>query len=277
MQARCDATFEAAGFETHLHRDGSVVNVIGTKRGVGAPEATVVFGAHYDHIPGCVGADDNASGVAAVLELARVLGPGTFARSLVVACWDQEEAGLVGSSRWAAQARSAQTEIALAVSFDAIGFTDPRPGAQRLPAGFELVFPAAAASVQARGSRADFIAVLANDSARGALEVFEQRAHDQDLAALGLRVSPWVTLTPLGFDLRRSDHAPFWDRGWPALLITDTAEFRSGAYHCRERADDLTTLDLAFATNVTRAAAALAVHMLRPVPTSSDTSQRPGA
>jgi hypothetical protein len=80
-------------------------------------------------------------------------------------------------------------------------------------------------------------------------------------------------------DLQRSDHASLWDVGVPSVMVTDTAEFRSEAYHCRSRPDDLASLDLPFATRVVRAAAAAATERLatRPgpsVPSNADAGGR---
>ena len=82
VQLHCERTLRRYGFEVELHRDATGVNVIGVRSGGSQSHEQVVVGAHYDHLPGCPGADDNASGVAGALELARTLGPVDFQRTL---------------------------------------------------------------------------------------------------------------------------------------------------------------------------------------------------
>src|SRR5690606_14569706 len=119
---------EELGLSVERQDYGSGVNVVGTRPGQSAEQ--VIVSAHYDHIPGCRGADDNASGMAAALEIARVLGPGPFERALVIAFWDEEETGLFGSRAYANRARDRGDRIRLAISLDAIGFANRAPGSQ---------------------------------------------------------------------------------------------------------------------------------------------------
>src|SRR5690606_6446465 len=97
VQDLCADRLTELGYEVTLHNYGSGVNVIGRRPGATAPDEIVMVGAHYDHIDDCRGADDNASGVAAALEIARVLATVETQRTTMIACWDQEELGLIGS------------------------------------------------------------------------------------------------------------------------------------------------------------------------------------
>ena len=94
------------GFELERHAYGTGTNLIGTLRG--SNDEQVIASAHYDHIEHCAGADDNASGVAAVLELSRLLAGTARGRTLRVAFWDEEERGLLGSRAFAQRARKLQ-------------------------------------------------------------------------------------------------------------------------------------------------------------------------
>lgn len=250
VQGLCARTLQNHGFEVELHRYATGINVIGTKLGGAAPHEVVVAGAHYDHIPGCQGADDNASGVAGLLELARVLGPVSFDRTLVLACWDEEERGLVGSRAFAARARARDEAVQVYFNFDAIGYVRPEPNTQRLPTGFDLLFPEQVRALAQRDNRADFIAVIADGRATPFAEAMRAAASELDLPLALLQV-PWLLeVAPVAIDLHRSDHASFWDAGYPAIMITDTANFRSPAYHCLGRPDRPGDLDGAFMTKV---------------------------
>ncbi|MEX1366420.1 MAG: M20/M25/M40 family metallo-hydrolase, partial [Nannocystaceae bacterium] len=253
VQTLCDSTLSALGFSVERHAYGTGVNVIGSLPGTRWPEQSVMIGAHYDHIPGCEGADDNASGVAGALEAARVLSGVEHPRTLVVACWDEEERGLVGSRAWAARARERGRDIVVYFNFDAIGFTDATAGSQRVPAGFELLFPQEVERLRQREHRADFITVVTDIPAQPWARYMQAAADRDGLPLALLSIPTLVKQTHVAIDLQRSDHASLWDAGYPAIMITDTAEYRSDAYHCRGRPDTVDELDLGFATRVVRA------------------------
>ncbi|MCA9573680.1 MAG: M20/M25/M40 family metallo-hydrolase, partial [Myxococcales bacterium] len=127
VQARCAEVFKEAGFAVELQGYGTGVNVLGVRAGAGAPEERVVVSAHYDHIDSCPGADDNATGVAGVLELARALAHAELSRTVVLACWDEEELGRRGSIAYAAAASAASEVITAAYVFDMIGYASDEP------------------------------------------------------------------------------------------------------------------------------------------------------
>jgi hypothetical protein len=264
VQARCAETLEQAGFEvSRFIAEDAGVNVIGRKRGRNPELPVIVVGAHYDHIEGCAGADDNASGTAAALELARVLG-GTreWERSLLVACWDEEESGLNGSRAWVDRAIAEGERIDLYLNFDAIAYADATPGAQTLPPGIDLLFAEQVAELEARQFRADFIALLADDAARRPSRHYLAHAGRLELPVAHLELPSGLKNGALLADLRRSDHASFWHHDIPAIFLSDTADFRTDTYHCMKRPDTVETLDLEFAVKVTRAAAGMLVEAL---------------
>lgn len=137
--------------------------MLGLRPGTVSPDEYVLVGAHYDHIPDCHGADDNATGVAATLEIARVLAKTSFERSTVIACWDEEEDGLVGSKAFIAALGGKQ--IVINFNFDMIGKRSDEPNSQSTPPGFQLVFADAYAEIQAKEFRGDFIAIITSDAA----------------------------------------------------------------------------------------------------------------
>jgi hypothetical protein len=262
-QSLCVETFVELGYEVEQHRYETGINVIATKRGDGRPDERVVVGAHYDHIAGCDGADDNASGVAGLLEIARVLAGRTFDRTLVLACWDEEERGLLGSHAWVTRARAQGEEVAVYFNFDAIGVRRTEPQTQEIPPGFELVFPREVAALEEAERRGDFVAIISNTAARPFADLMAEHGRTGELRSVVLEVGSMLLATPLSIDLRRSDHASFWDAGWPAVMITDTAEFRTPTYHCRGGPDVFETIDTAFVAEIARATTVAIAHALR--------------
>ena len=253
VQDLCADRLAEAGFEVTLEDFGMGINVVGRRVGSSKPQEIVVIGAHYDHIADCRGADDNASGVAATLEIGRLLGKVATERTMVVACWDGEEDGLLGSEAFVAAAVAAKDQIVVDFNFDMIGYTAKDPGSQRVPPGFEAVFPELYATLEARGFTGDFIAVVVSSLTHEYALTFAAAAKRVALAAEVIEIPQGAENTALFDDLRRSDHAAFWQAGFPALFITDTGEFRNDHYHCMKGPDEVEDLDLAFAVGVTRA------------------------
>ena len=249
----CADRFAALGYTVERFAYGTGVNVIGVKPGLDPAAPRVLVSAHYDHIAGCPGADDNGSGVAGVLEVARVLSTGHFERPLVVACWDEEERGLIGSQAYVRRAQAAGEAIAVAYVFEMIGFRSSESNSQRLPTGLNLVFPRQATQIRENDNRGDFIALVADESARAATVALEGAAAAVTLPSISLILTAAQTRSTLYGDLQRSDHAPFWAAGYPAIQITDTAEFRNAHYHCRSGQDTVDTIDPGFLRQVVQA------------------------
>lgn len=253
VQDLCADRLSELGYEVALQDYGTGVNVVGRRVGAASPEQIVLVAAHYDHISDCRGADDNASGVAATLEIARLLAKVEFERTVHVACWDEEEDGLIGAEAYAAAAVAAGEDIVINFNFDMIGFTSDAPNSQNLPAGFELVFPEAAAFLEANMFRGDFIAVVSSASAHDHAVAYTAAADRIGLPQALIELPAGQENSDLFADLRRSDHAAFWAAGYPAVFLTDTGEFRNLDYHCLAGEDEVADLDLDFAAAVTRA------------------------
>ncbi len=228
-------------------------NVVGEIPGSDPAAPRVLVGAHFDSVLGTPGADDNASGVAGVLECARLLA-GTRPRAPIelVGFNLEERQGWtyrVGSRRWVAQARRAGVRYRGALVLEMIGFSSRAPESQTIP------WPIRWMKLPRVG---DYLAAVGDTGSRALLAAFldAAREHAPDLPVVPLH-SPlrgwlvWAT--------RRSDNASFWSRGYPALLLTDTANLRNPHYH--RASDRVETLDLAFAARVTDAVAAC-VHRL---------------
>lgn len=223
-------------------------NIVGMLTGTTCPEKTLIVGAHYDGVSSGPGADDNASGVAAMLEVARVLSAQPLQASVDFAAFSFEEAGLVGSSQMAAAADSADRELLGMINFDMIAYTCDEPGCQDYPEGME--------PVRLTG---DFLSVVGNSNSALLLNQFvaASAAAVPGLVVLPLEVQGNGETLP---DVRRADHAPFWDHGYQALFVTDTADLRNPNYHLST--DELGTLNLQFAADTANAAAATVVEAL---------------
>ena len=266
VQERCATRFTALGYVVERQDYGTGVNVLGRKLGLQTPREQVVISAHYDSVADCAGADDNASGVAGLLEAARILAPLTPARTLVLACWDDEEAGTKGSAAYVQVAQQRGDEIVVAYVNEMIGFRSREPNTQQLPSGFAWLFPTETAQIADNGARGDFIAVVHDEHPSGASQRAAQAmavaAPRAGLALIALQVPTMLKVNPMLNDLRRSDHAPFWGANYPALMITDTANFRNARYHCAAGSDAVDSLDQSFAAAVIEATVASAQVML---------------
>ena len=195
-------------------------------------EPPIVIGAHIDAVEGTPGADDNASGVAVLLEAARVLSQANLTSPITFCAFNLEELNMIGSSTFARKLKAAEQNIVAMISLEMVGYTDARPGSQKLPAGLGRFYP----------DRGNFIGIVGNWKSNAVLRRF---------AAGMRRVSglPVETLSVPGKGMvipavRLSDHSPFWDLGFPALLVTDTSFYRNPHYH--GPTDTIETLDIDF-------------------------------
>jgi Zn-dependent M28 family amino/carboxypeptidase len=211
-------------------------------------EPCLLLGAHYDSVPGTPGADDNASAVAVCLECAKLIQEFNVGGAMIV-LFNREEDGMLGSSDFVAHlARNPAWTVAEAHIFEMVGFCTSAAGSQRMPPGLPGVL---APDV------GDFLGLLANRHSNAIAESLLK------LAATYVPQSPVLALKIyLGIEkyfdhLHRSDHAPFWEAGIPAIMWTDTSEFRNPHYH--RASDTPETLDYDFIAQVTRLALARAM------------------
>jgi hypothetical protein len=262
VQDLCRTRLESYGYQVELESYATGTNVIGRMEGADASAGEVIVSAHYDHIANCPGASDNAAGVAAALELARVLAGRRFSSSLVIACWDEEERGLIGSRVYADAAKASSQTIKATISFDAIGFFASEPDSQTLPAGFEALFPSEYAQVQSNEFRGDFVSLIADESSREISERFVAHGMSLGLSVIPLVVPESLKLSAAIGDLRRSDHASFWANDYPGLHINDTANFRNPNYHCFDGVDTPDTLTMGVVTQITQAALGASIDTL---------------
>ena len=201
-------------------------NLVADLPGTTRPEEIVLVGAHFDaHY---MGADDNSTGVAGVLELARVLSQYRFERTLRFVGFDLEELGDVGSGHYVDTMGS--EKLTGALIFDCIGYYDTRPGSQMTIPG--LPSP----------TTGDFLAIIGNDDSLDMATDLHQLNERLRLMNLVSIIAPGngTSVVPISATLMRSDNAPFWYKGHRALFLTDTANFRNPNYH--QASDTLDTL-----------------------------------
>ncbi|MGK7919819.1 MAG: M28 family peptidase [Trichodesmium sp.] len=195
----------------------------------------ILIAAHYDTVIGTSGADDNATGVAVLLELAREFSSQPLKYPVSLVAFDMEEYGLLGSEHYAEKLKQKQQQLRLMISLEMLGYCDSTPNSQSYPSGLKYFYP----------NQGNFIALIGN-----LMTVIDMFQMDRNINKTGTNCR-WLAVPNRGLivpDTRRSDHAPFWDRGYKAIMITDTANMRNPNYH--QPSDTIETLDLDFLTGV---------------------------
>jgi Zn-dependent M28 family amino/carboxypeptidase len=210
-------------------------NII-ARLGESRSRSLTLLGAHLDSVPGAPGADDNGSGLAVLLESARILAQASLASQLLICAFNLEELNMIGSTNFAHRLNAAGARVEAMIALEMVGYTDPRPGSQRYPAGLSWIYP----------NRGDFIGVIGNWRSILLLRSFARRM--RQVPGLSVETLAVPGNGGLVSAVRLSDHSPFWDLGYPALMITDTAFYRNPHYH--SATDTLDTLDIDFMAKV---------------------------
>lgn len=198
----------------------------------------ILIGAHYDTVPGSPGADDNASGVAAMLVLAQLFSQNAPNRSVHFVAFDLEEYGLVGSSACAKRWQQEGKALHLMLSLEMLGYFCDEPHSQQYPIDLlGRIYPSAG----------EFIALVGN--AKTTLTMMKMKRHIKRAGA----PCQWLPVVDRGKPIpgtRNSDHAPFWDAGYSAIMVTDTAHLRNPHYH--RASDKIDTLNIERMAQVTQ-------------------------
>ena len=226
------AEFEAAGYDVLRQKfdvSGKICeNIEAEVAGTDRREDILVIGAHYDSVQGSPGANDNGTGVAAVLALARQFAQSPVSRTLRFVAFATEEPPFfhtqhMGSRVYAQRSRERKERIVLMVSLETIGYYTEAPNSQRYPPPLSLIYPST-------GNFIGFVSNLANRNwVQGAVGAFRQHAQ---FPSEGAALFEW--LPGVGW----SDHWAFWQEGFPALMVTDTALFRDPYYHSAKDTPD---------------------------------------
>jgi hypothetical protein len=213
-------TFEV----TKVRCDNLEVEIPGTAR----RDELVVIGAHYDSVPGSPGANDNGSGVASLLVLAEAFARTQPGRTLRFVAFVNEEppnfqTDSMGSRVYARRCRERREKIVAMISLETMGYFSDQEGSQKYPPPLGMIYP----------RRGNFIAFVGNVSSgklvRKCIEIFRR---DTPFPSEGASLPG--AITGVGW----SDHWSFWEEGYPAIMITDTAPFRYPYYHSIEDTPD---------------------------------------
>ncbi len=225
-------TLSELGYQVNAQRfeaDRKEVRNIEVELAGGARRDEIILvGAHYDSAIGAPGANDNGSGVAATLELARLMRDSKPARTVRLVAFVNEEppffaSGEMGSQHYARRSRQRGEKIVAMFSLETIGWYSDRPGSQRYPFPLGFFYP----------STGNFLAFVANLSSRALLhEAIASFRRQARFPSEGVAAPAFIP----GVDW--SDHRSFWEQGYPALMVTDTAPYRYPYYHTMQDTPD---------------------------------------
>jgi Zn-dependent M28 family amino/carboxypeptidase len=191
-------------------------------KGKKTPGKIIVIGAHYDTVTGTPGADDNASGIAGLLELARLLRNAPFDKTVRFVAFTLEEppffrSKFMGSHVYAKSLKHSNEEVEGMICLEMIGYFTDKPGSQVFPLSlFKLMYP----------DTGNFIMFASNFQSKD----FLNRVKNGFKKGSSLPVESISTFSLIpGIDF--SDHRSFWEFGYDALMVTDTAFYRNPNYH----------------------------------------------
>lgn len=228
--------------EPYPYRDFNVANIVAKIDFSGNPKKCYVVGAHYDSVWGTVGADDNASAIAVQLETARQLrsklGEKELDLRVQFVSFPLEEPPTygtrhMGSKVYAKKAKREKERIDGMICLEMVGYTCQQEGCQSYP--FPLMF-------MGYPKKGNFIGIVGNLSSTGFTNsLYKAFRKNQDLPVIKLTVPLGGWAMP---SVRLSDHASFWDQGYKAVMITDSAFYRNPHYH--QPSDTMDKLDFQF-------------------------------
>ncbi len=221
------ASLKSLGWSPNLQSFVDGINIVAEHPGKSSKIGTIIVAAHYDTVPGSPGADDNASGVATLLEIARLFSTLPTPQTLKLVFFDAEEIGLRGSLAFTAN-KANLADLNGVIVMDMIGFGCYTPNCQKYPPGLPTF---------TQRNRGDFLAVVGDAEHLQLLNAFNSAT----LPVITLPIPLKGLFTP---DVLRSDHAPFWYQGIGAVLVTDTANLRSPHYH--QSSDTVANIERSF-------------------------------
>ncbi|MEC4986186.1 MAG: M20/M25/M40 family metallo-hydrolase [Oscillatoria sp. PMC 1068.18] len=228
-------TVEIHKFEMRSQTHQNLILNLPGKKVTKKPLLPILIGAHYDAVPGTPGADDNATGVAVLLELARIFANEPPKSPVRLIAFDLEEYGLIGSDRYVSELQQQKEKLRLMLSLEMLGYCDTSPNSQVYPPGLKYFYP----------NRGDFIALVGNLTTIPDLINLSRNFRKSGTPC---QLLPVFNRGKMFRQTRLSDHAPFWDRNYPAIMATDTSFLRNPHYH--QSTDTIASLDLDFLTGV---------------------------
>lgn len=245
--------FSKIGLDAATHEfealGDSYRNVIGVANPVSVEDQPVlpplIVAAHYDTVPGSPGADDNASALAILLDVAQRIKQTSLSRPVHFIAFCLEEEDLLGSRAYVAHLTETGKPLHGAIILECVGYARDEEGSQKIPPGVPIAVPTVG----------NFLAVIGNQNS-AALTATLSHTMNRHMPVVPLVVPGNGELLP---DTRRSDHTAFWETGFPAVMLTDTANFRNPHYH--RPTDTIDTLNLDFMAAVADAVTAAVVDL----------------
>jgi hypothetical protein len=227
-----ESSLAAASYEVHREEfsaEGKAVrNVYAQRPGCTRPDEIIIIAAHYDSVPGSAGANDNGSGVVANLALARAFADVSADRTIRFAFFANEEmpyymTAAMGALHHAEACRELRENVIGMIALETIGYYVDGPNTQRYPLRvLSWFYP----------STGNFLAFVGNMPSRRLIHAAIGGFRQSGFPSAGIAAPNWLR------DIFRSDHAAFWHCGYPALMITDTANFRYPYYHTPQDTPD---------------------------------------
>lgn len=223
-----------------------------SRSGSARPEEIILIGAHYDSVAGSPGANDNGSGVAVMLELSRRFASSVPDRTVRFAAFTNEEppffdSSLRGSRVYAKMAKKRGDKIIGAIILECLGCYSDRPGSQGYPPLVKMFYP----------DRGNFIAFVSNLRSRGWL----RRVVRSFKSSSTFPTESLAAFTPVAPGAAWSDHSSFWEAGYRALMVTDTAFYRYPYYH--SSGDTIDKIDYASMARVTEGLCGMAMSLAK--------------
>lgn len=208
-------------YDLHGQKAHNIEAILPSSTGSTKKDEIIIVGAHYDSVYGSPGADDNATGVAAVLEIARLLAKQKLQRSVHFVAFVNEEPPFfmtqrMGSYQYATRAKKRNENIVAMFSIESIGYYSDKKNSQFYPFPFGYFYPN-------QGNFIGFVGNLASFSlVRNAIAIFRATTA---FPSEGIAAPGWIV------GISWSDQWSFWKKGYPAVMITDSALFRNPNYH----------------------------------------------
>lgn len=207
----------------------------------GDPAGAIWLMAHLDSVHSSPGADDNASAVSIALEVARRVNRD----DLAIVLTDNEESAMLGSRFLVSRGPRPR----LVINLESLGYYQEAPSTQRMIPDISLGHRQVADKIREEGSRGNFVLIIHRPNSAEAAGHIHTSLREEGISTHSIEDHRWngaaqkitARMNPIGLSFDRSDHAPFWRAGIPALVLSDTAVARNPHYH--QPTDTPDTLD----------------------------------
>ncbi len=250
--------------ETYIVQDREVSNIVAEIPGYEQPERIILIGAHYDTVEDTPGADDNATAIAALLEIYRMLAQHRHKKTIRFVAFTLEEPPFfstdqMGSMKYAEICRTREEQIELMIAFDMLGFANKKVRQEFPFSSIKGDFPPTGTylTVVSFPSAAEFTYLWK--------KIYNGLTRDRIYEIIGPASIPGIAL---------SDHSSFAKKGFPAILLTDTAFYRNKNYHAPT--DTIDTINFKFLTANIIAIARTAKELLNMQPIGKQEEKRHG-